>query len=143
MFGHRKLRTRNAYTGAPVWTWVQGAGTRRRTAGVACRVSHGVALVQVPARCLQVPTTRDGGHVSITARWVVELWMSCNKEKSSADAALRRERVGTRLYAVYYGRCRVDMCVLFVAIFAKNGDFRQSYREPLGTMLLLINKIKG
>ena len=69
---------------------------------------------------------------SITARWVVELWMNCKKEKSSADAALRRERVGTRLYSVHYGRCRVDMCVLFVAIFAKNGDFRQSYREPLG-----------
>ena len=78
-----------------------------------------------------VPTTRHRGHVSITARWVVELWMSCNKEKSSADAALRRERVGTRLYSVHYGRCRVDMCVLFVAIFAKNGDFRQSYEEPL------------
>ena len=95
-------------------------------------MSQGVALVQVPARCLQVPTTRDCGHVSITARWVVELWMNCNKkEKSSADAALRRERIGTRLYSVNYGRCRVDMCVLFVAIFAKNGDFRQSYEEPL------------
>ena len=78
-----------------------------------------------------VPTTRGRGHVSITARWIFELWMSCNKEKSSADASLQRERVGTRRYSVHYGHCRVDMLVLFGAIFAQMGDFRQSYQEPL------------